>query len=128
MGSRETHRTMKRQKTPIAATALLTSSEAQAAAETSVWVVWWEDPEKSWESISLSQADAEREYEARQADYTIKHWCKVGKSDRQSLLEWLEGHLRVVHAANTGDYSGALKEVLRRVSAGEPGSVIVRTW
>lgn len=113
---------------PFTAAALLAPAELQAAAETSVWVVWWEEPEKSWESVCLSPAEAEREYEARQNNSAIQNWGKAGKSDRQTLLEWFEGHLRVVHPSSTDQYAKTAKEAIRKVSAGEAGPVTLRTW
>ena len=106
----------------------LTSSETESAAVTSVWVVWWEEPDKSWESICLSLAECEREYDTRQSDHLIKHWGKSGKHDRQSLLEWLENHLRGATSDCMDDFINPVKEILRRVSAGESGPVTIRTW
>jgi hypothetical protein len=102
--------------------------EVEVARVTPVWVVWWEDPDRSWESICMNLAEFEKEYEARQADHVIKHWGKVGKRDRQSLLEWLECHLRVVPASCANDFVNPAKEILRRVSVSGSGPVIVRTW
>lgn len=107
----------------------LTAIEAEFAAAIPVWVVWWEDPERSWEAICLSQAEAEKEYESRQADHLLKSWGKVGRSGQQSLLQWLEGHLGAAAPGGGADeFVNPAKEVLRRISAGETGSVILRTW
>ena len=106
----------------------LTATEAESAAVTFVWVVWWEEPDKSWESICLSLAECEREYDARQSDHLIKHWGKAGKHDRQSLLEWLENHLRGASSNSVDDFINPVKEILRRVLAGESGPVTIRTW
>ncbi len=119
---------MKHQNSKIHAKTALTSIEAQTAAVTPVWVVWWEEPDRSWESICMSLAECETEYETRQANHLIKHWGKVGKSDRQSLLEWFESHLRVVPPSCADDFINPVKEILRRVSVSESGPVIVRTW
>jgi hypothetical protein len=106
----------------------LSAIESQAAGATPVWVVWWEEPEKSWEALCLSPAEAEQEFAAREADHVLKHWGKVGKRDRQSLLEWLAGHLNGAPPSSADDYLRPAKEVLRRVSVSETGPVIVRTW
>ena len=109
-------------------TTALTLTETEAARATPVWVVWWEEPDRSWESICMSAAECEKEYAARQADHLIRHWGKVGKRDRQSLLEWLEGHLRAAPASGANDFVDPAKEFLRRVSAGGSGAVVVRNW
>jgi hypothetical protein len=119
---------MKNQGPKLSAKTLLSTIEIEAAGATPVWVVWWEEPERSWESICLSPEESQREYDARQADHLIKHWGKVGKSDRQSLLEWLEGHLRTASPGSANDFVNPVKEILKRVSARESGPVVVRTW
>jgi hypothetical protein len=106
----------------------LKSPERKAAGATAVWVVWWEDPEKSWESLCLSAAEAEREYAVRTADHLIEHWGKVGKREKQTLLAWLDGHLRSAPGNSAEEFVKPAREFLRKVSAGEAGPVIVRTW
>jgi hypothetical protein len=100
----------------------------KSAAAASVWVVWWELPDKSWQAICLSQAESEKEYETRQSDHLLELWGKVGKNDPQTLLDWLENHLRTAHPVCADDFINPAKEVLRRLSAGEPGPVVVSTW
>ncbi len=119
---------MKIRSSKVSAKMLLSAIETETAGATPVWVVSWEEPERSWESICLSPAESEREYEARQADHLIKHWGKVGKIDQQSLLEWLEGHLRSTSSGSASDFVNPVKEILRRVLARESGPVVVRTW
>jgi hypothetical protein len=124
----ETESAMKNRNPKVSAKTLLNAIEIETAGATPVWVVWWEEPERSWESICLSPAECESEYETRQTDPLIKHWGKVGKRDRQSLLEWLEGHLRSASPGSESDFVNPVKEILRRVSRREPGPVVVRTW
>jgi hypothetical protein len=50
---------MKRRNSTIDAKTALTLTEAEIAAVTFVWVVWWEDPDKSWESICMSSEECE---------------------------------------------------------------------
>lgn len=121
-----------RQSSNSSARKVLNARELETARATAVWVVWWEDPERSWESICLSAAESEREYAIREADHLLKSWGKVGKRDRQTLLEWLDGHLRA-DPGSAETFVKPAKEILRRVaagdlSAGEQGPVILRTW
>jgi hypothetical protein len=106
----------------------LSPNEAKSAAATSVWIVSWEDPDRSWESICLSLPECETEYAARQADHVLQHWGKVGKREPQPLSEWLQGHLRAADASSAHALIQHAKEALRRIAAGEAGPVIVRTW
>lgn len=119
---------MRRRNSNTPATGALTSMEAERARVTPVWVVWWEEPDKSWESICMSLAEFEQEFEARREDHVLKHWGKVGKMEPQSLLQWLEGHLRAAPESSANDFVNPAKEVLRRVSVGGSGPVIVSTW
>jgi len=76
----------------------------------------------------MSLAEFEKEYEARREDHGLKHWGKVGKMEPQSLLQWLEGHLRAVSEGGANNFVDPAKEILRRVSVGGSGPVIVSTW
>jgi hypothetical protein len=107
---------------------VLTAVETQTAGVTPVWVVWWEDPDRSWEALCLSLAECETEYALRQADPLIQQWGRVGKSEQQTLLAWLDGHLHVIPSGGTEDFVNPAKEFLRRVAAGESGPVHLRTW
>lgn len=107
---------------------VLEPADRERAASAPVWIVWWEDPDRSWEAICLSAAEAEREYGARSADHVLRHWGKVGRGEQTTLLDWLEGHLRVVPRPSAADFTQPAQEVLRRLAGGEPGPVIVRTW
>jgi len=64
---------MKHRNSKNHATTGLTTIEEETAGLTPVWVVWWEDPDKSWESLCLSLAESDREVEARHADHLIQH-------------------------------------------------------
>ncbi len=119
---------MKRRNSTIDAKTALTSTEAETAAMTFVWIVWWEDPDRSWESICLTPEECEKEYEARRADHLIAHWGKVGKRDRQSLLEWIERHVPGISISGADDFIKTAKEILRRLAAGESVPIIVRAW
>ena len=94
---------------------------------TPVWVVWWEDPERSWESVCLSEEEADREFAARSADSLLASWGKVGRRDRQSLAAWIGGHVAVARD-RAEEFRAHANEILRRVSAGESGPVTIRTW
>ena len=119
---------MKHRNSRSHAQTALTAIETETAGATPVWVVWWEEPDKSWELLCLTLAESETEYAARQADHLIQHWGTVGKREQQSLLAWLENHLRGDPSSCTDDFVNAAKEILRRAAAGESGPVIVRTW
>jgi hypothetical protein len=107
---------------------LLSPDELRRAADARVWIVWWEEPEKSWEAICLGAAEADRLFAARESDPTLRSWGKVGRRDPQSLLQWLEGHLQAVHASSAGDYADAAREVLGRLAADRPGPLVLRSW
>jgi hypothetical protein len=106
----------------------LTGEEARIASTTPVWIVWWEEPEKSWEAICVSESEADRLFAARASDPVLQRWGKTGRRDRQSLLEWLSGHLRTVHASSAGDYTEAAREVMKRRSEAGSEPVTIRTW
>jgi hypothetical protein len=106
----------------------LTPTEAASAAATPVWIVWWEDPDRSWEAICLSPEECEREYEARRSDALIEHWGKVGKRDSLTLLAWLEGHRQHSSPVEIRELADRVREVLRKVLAGEAGPVVWRAW
>jgi hypothetical protein len=110
------------------ARSVLSAIETQTARMTPVWVVWWEDPDRSWEALCLSFAECETEYALRHADPLVQHWGKVGKSGQQTLFAWLESHLQVNPSGGAEDYVNPAKEFLRRVAAGEPGPVLLRAW
>ena len=93
---------------------------------TPVWVVWWEDPDRSWESLCLSEAEADREFALRSADSTMS-WGKAGRRVCQSLAAWLAGHSAGA-SPEVEVLEAAAKEVLRRTAANEAGPVTVRTW
>ena len=118
---------MKRHHSQFPAKAALTAIESETAGKTFVWVVWWEVPDKSWESLCLSLAESETEYAGRQSDHLLQHWGKVGKPEQQNLLMWLDNHLRA-DPASAETFVNPAREILRRVAAGECGPVIVSTW
>ena len=119
---------MKRRRAAPDSASLLSPDELRRAAETPVWILWWEDPERSWEAICLSESEAGKEFAARESDALLQSWGKAGKHDRQTLLEWFEGHLRVVHPSSADGSTAALREVLRKHAAGEAEPVTLRTW
>lgn len=119
---------MKRRKAPLTAAGLLTPAEVEIVSVTPVWIVWWEEPERSWEAICLSEVEADTEFAARQLDHVIQRWGKAGRHGKQTLLEWFEGHLRVIHPSGADDYTGTVRVVLKRLAAGQPGPITVRTW
>ena len=95
--------------------------------DTPVWVVWWEDPDRSWESVCLSEAEADREFAARSSDSQLASWGKVGRRDSQSLASWVEGHV-AGDSARASEFGDHANEILGRIAAGEPGPVTIRTW
>jgi hypothetical protein len=96
--------------------------ERQSASSTTVWIVWWEEPDRSWEAICLSEAECDREYSARSNDSRLGSWGKVGRLGPQTLLAWLEGH------SSNDSCAESVREVLRRAASDSSGPVIVRTW
>lgn len=115
---------MPRQRPP---TAGLTPGERRAAAETAVWIAWWELPDKSWVALCRSREEAQAELRRRQEDHVVQTWGEAGVQDPQSLLEWFERQAGGM-PGDAAEYLAAVREVLRRAGNGEPGAVTVRTW
>lgn len=114
--------------TPRGSDARLTPDEETRAGALSIWPIWWELPDKSWEALCLDANDANRLLALQQDDHRLKSWGKTGKGERRTLLEWHQGVTRGKKPSDIGDQHRTVREVLRRADAGEREPLVIRTW
>lgn len=107
---------------------LLTPDERARAAALSVWTVWWELPDKSWEAFCLDAGDAEKLLALKRDDHLVKSWGKAGMGARRTLLEWHDAATRGKKPPDGGDERRTAREILRRAGAGERVPLVIRGW
>ncbi len=107
---------------------LLSESVMLAAEQTTVWIVDWELPDKSWEALCVSPDAAQRLWEEKRNDHVITSWGAATLRGEKVLFQWFVEQIQSSHPAEYDKFVTVVDNVLRERSAPAPQPVVVRTW